>query len=91
MQYTGLKDVDEKEIYEGDVVEIKFNEYYSDDNITIEEDSIDIYKVIFENGCFFFKSKSKYYLPLYALDNIDVEIKILSNIYENKELLECKE
>lgn len=88
MQFTGLKDVDGKEIFEGDIVEITFNEEYSDDFVVIEDDAKNIYEVVFYDDCFFFVST--YYLPLYSLDEIDFNIKILGNIYQNSELLERK-
>ena len=83
-----------KEIYEGDIVEIIFNEDYIDNNdyIEIEEGSIKKGLIIFYDGGFFFKLKNKkFFLFLYDICSVDIEIKILGNIYQNSELLERKE
>lgn len=90
MQFTEWQDDSpiKIDVYEGDIVEVEFKEEYSDEIVVIEEDAKNRYKVIFEDGCFFLTSKkAKYYLALYALGEIDIDIKVLGNIYENKELL----
>ena len=74
MQYTGLKDKNNKEIYEGDIL--------SDGN---DEKP---YKVIFENGSF--RAEFEGDFEEYSFDLIDVVAQgceIIGNIYENPELI----
>ena len=75
MQYTGLKDKNEKEIYEGDILFESFGEKY--------------YKVVFENGGF--RAEFKGDFDEHSFDLIDVVAQgceIVGNIYENPELME---
>lgn len=75
MQYTGLKDKNNKEIYEGDILFESFGERY--------------YKVVFENGRF--RGEFKGDFDEYSFDLIDIIVqgcKIVGNIYENPELME---
>lgn len=74
MQYTGLKDKNEKEIYEGDILFESFGERY--------------YKVVFENASF--RAEAEGDFEEYSLDLIDVVAQgceVVGNIYENPELL----
>lgn len=74
MQYTGLKDKNNKEIYEGDILFESFGEKY--------------YKVIFENGSF--KAEVEGDFEEYSFDLIDVVAQgyeVVGNIYENPELI----
>ena len=77
MQYTGLKDMKGKEIYEGDILFESFGEKY--------------YKVVFENGSF--RAEFEGDFEEYSFDLIDVVAQgceVVGNIYENPELMKDK-
>lgn len=72
-QWTGLKDRDGKEIYEGDIL------FYENECFYIE----------FQIGCFYAKGKNHIQLPLneFIIDkNGNLDTKIAGNIFENPEL-----
>ena len=71
-EYTGLKDKNGKEIYEGDIV--TFIDYKTFNFTGI---------VGFDNGSFMIKSKSA--VTHYRW--LDYEIEIIGNVHENPELL----
>ncbi len=82
LQYTGLKDKNDVEIYEGDVIKVGRSNSYFDN---------DIAKVVFEDGCFLLKTvKLKYKIKEHFIKDFKNRgwYKIIGNIYENPELLE---
>lgn len=70
-QFTGLKDRNGKEIYEGDIVSI------------ITDCAAFIYKIVFDEGWFCLADKDNNVWD----DMIGKEIKVIGNIYDNSELL----
>ncbi|MCX0360040.1 YopX family protein [Clostridium perfringens] len=79
MQYTGLKDENEKEIYEGDILSIKI---YSRDKIIVQCKSV----VEFKDGCFgVIWGYDKSFLSLKSFFNTKFEV--VGNKYENPEIL----
>ena len=71
-EYTGLKDKNDKEIYEGDIIHIEKTQYPS-----LGEETIKVEWLEGITGYFPFRNYS------YIQDKIEV----IGNIYENKELL----
>jgi uncharacterized phage protein (TIGR01671 family) len=88
MQYTGLKDKNGKEIYEGDIVE--FNDFDSLRTGGYTEDNILQGDVSFSCGAWIVKTERGHY-DLYTAIVNDEEIEVIGNIYENPELLEDKQ
>lgn len=80
MQFTGLKDRNDKEIYEGDIVKCGYG----------------VAKVIFNAGCFMIEwlDDREAYMEfvfsrkgMYSRQNDDEKLEIIGNIHENPELL----
>lgn len=79
MQYTGLKDENEKQIWEGDI--LKVNRIGAGENL--------IGQVFFNRGAFLFITKDPKWSGTYISSTIDDSggIEVIGNIYENPELL----
>jgi len=74
MEWTGLYDKNNEEIYEGDILFESFGERY--------------YKVVFKNGSF--RAEFEEDFEEHSFDLIDVVAqgcKVVGNIYENSELI----
>jgi uncharacterized phage protein (TIGR01671 family) len=77
MQYTGLKDKNGKQIYEGDVIE--YVEYHRP-----EPDSSQLFVVSYNNGGFYLSSLEDNEYD----DDLGISpVEVVGNIYENPELL----
>jgi len=81
MQFSGLFDSDEKEIYENDI--LTYDEK-NDRKWTSENERY--FKVVFANGCFMLDQRS-YLEPLFKIFQSNIKYKITGNIFENPELI----
>ena len=75
MEYTGLKDKNEKEIYEGDIVKLRANH------------GIGVIKYSDEWGAFVVEYIKPRPLVVLGMNYYKEDIEILGNIYENSELI----
>lgn len=81
-QYAGVKDKNEKEIYDGDIVE-----FYNDVDYIVHPG---IAKVIFDLGAFQMENEKYGTDYLGNMDIDDMGIRVIGNIYENPDLLKSK-
>ncbi len=77
MQYTGLKDKEGKEIYEGDLLELDGG-----------GEELFNFPIEYEDGCFGIRTNGKDFAELkYYIDMPFASAKIIGNVHENPELL----
>lgn len=85
MQYTGLKDKNGKEIYEGDILNKKYHNLVVSDGIGVVEmgygDDSDGYN---HGGWYGWKCGES------SLSDVNEKVEVIGNIYENPELLQTK-
>ena len=80
MQYTGLRDKNGKEIYEGDIIKYKFP-------YDIRLKHISPVKFLETEASFGIKDRYGNEIPLYTISAKNY-FEVIGNIYENKNLLE---
>jgi len=80
MQYTGLKDKNGREIYEGDIV--KWQSVYVGVYVT------EVGVVDFQHGCFGIKYKSHNGTNVFWSFTGKEDLEVIGNIYESPELIE---
>lgn len=82
MQYTGIKDKNDREIYEGDIVHLS-----SDDGVDYKA------LIVFKDGgfCAIDGSENDYSVRRYGLSRYDLKVEVIGNIFENPELLEAND
>ena len=84
MQYTGQKDKNNVEIYEGDICSFVIFDY-------LDNDTSYTSNVIFQQGSFGFIIKNhqneEFFYELSYILSQDDEVQVLGNIYENQDLI----
>lgn len=93
LQYTGLKDKNGKEIYEGDICKLSNDTYYSNHYFNTLDDWEMTTEVVEEDYSFKFRDITDKYASLFFFeaDQDSMEIEVIGNIYENPELLDMGE
>lgn len=88
-QFTGLKDKNGVEIYEGEKLKLSAEEAYISEGISTDYDWEMEGTVIEWGGCFWVRvdDERKVDIPLYDISESDISVEIIGNIYESPKLL----
>lgn len=81
MQYTGLKDENGKEIYEGDILDSRYN-------LPVTGQLIKKRYVVAQDKGYYIAQARKHPYGSTALSVIHADAKVVGNIYENPELMD---
>lgn len=92
MQYTGLKDKNGKEICEGDICTLSNDIYYSNEYFNTLDDWGMVMQVVKEDYSFKFRDITDKHATifLFEADEDCMEIEVIGNAYENKEMESVK-
>lgn len=80
LQFTGLKDKNGREIFEGDIIR-----FQTEDNP--EDLQWELSEVKFESGAFCLSNKYFQYIHEFIMSDGTTEMEIVGNIFDNPELL----
>lgn len=83
MLYVGIKDKDNKEIYEGDIVQIIVFDEFDKDNVLIEQGVIEFDE---DELTWLLRQPDSYWF-INPLVNKNKQYRVIGNIYENSNLL----
>lgn len=87
-QYTGIKDIGNKEIYHGDIVTLDGEEPYSNNNFTTEYDWELTGEVVYLYGAFWVNDSGMMISLTDYFNSDDMRATVIGNIYEDEKLLE---
>ena len=83
-QYIGFKDDFGEEVYSEDCCEVTVNNYYSDNNLTLEEGDVFRGIVKMVDYMWVVQDADKTEIPFYSVLCEEMDIRVIGNSYEDK-------
>lgn len=80
VQYTGLKDLDENEIYEGDILQVRTVK-------GLQYHTVELVDHMTYSGFRLYGKDRRWNIPLTRSRKVNGQFKVVGNIYQNPELL----